>query len=632
MLGLATICLMIVAIGWGRLVAALLHVSLSVDLQLLIGMVVVAYALALPVYLMNIPILLPAALLVAGVAGYSASTDAPPQVDRTPAWYFSMAAAAGFSLIWSLDSSARYALLAHDQLRLWLDIFIHAGTIGEFGDPRMVGRGLSGLVDTAPTFYHFVSYALPGLIVRLFGFSPVDVIAAFWLPVGIFLTSLSVFALGRTLAGLAGGALALALFALVPDAAAYGLKQGFFSFHWMMETSPGTLYALPAGLAAAALLVDWSRHAGLSRLALALGLLASTFLLRAHIFIWLVVPFAVVVVACLPPPLRRFRWPLIGLGILALPTALLWISRPETTVLGYRTFLLRFIESLHTQAGPTNYDGLYPYLMQTLGPVQALPFGLLLALGGMAGIWLLTFVAGLLLMAARRDKLEEADLLPVTLLPYACIMMTLAPTPFHGDYSDFRQRAFVLVFVLTMIWTAKFAVQLCRPTISALPAAIAACLALVSTALWMPSAKISRFAWGTSYDHLQVMPGVIEAARWIGREGQRGESIAVANIPLQEQLFDIPTVMMAVSGVPAYLSRVGLYRLSGSPRVEMVNARLAELDAIHRLANAADARQRLKRNGIGFYVTQQTEMPSWDKNGATTSLKVGTIAVWRIKP
>ncbi|MNE90986.1 hypothetical protein D3C80_1885440 [compost metagenome] len=89
---------------------------------------------------------------------------------------------------------------------------------------------------------------------------------------------------------------------------------------------------------------------------------------------------------------------------------------------------------------------------------------------------------------------------------------------------------------------------------------------------------------------------------------------------------------MSISGVPAYLSRPGLYALSGYPRSETVKSRLAELSLIHNITSATEAQKRLRNDGIGFYVTLKTDMPSWDKEGSISSLKVGDIAIWRIQP
>lgn len=630
-LGLATACIIISAIGWGRIITRAFGCSIFPEMQLLIGATASAYILALPVYFLNISILFPGIFLLLGNLGFLMNGEQGEEDKPSFSWFLAIAAISGFSTIWSLDSTTRYALLEQSHLRLWLDIFIHAGTIAEFGDPKIAGRGLSGLVDTAPTFYHFASYALPGLMVRILALSPVDVVTAFWFPFGIFLSVTSIFSLGRILSGIAGGSLALMLFEVLPDAAAYGLKQGFLSFHWMMEASPGTLYALPTALASVGILAEWSRRGGIRYLGLAFALLLSTFLLRAHIFMWLLVPFAVVVVAAQPAPIRRFRWHLINLGVIVLPIALLWIAREEVKLLGYGSFMSRFIELLHTHMEPTNYDGFYSYLIQIMGPLGALPFGLLLALVGMAGIWLLTFLSGFSIALWYR-RIEEIDWLPAALLLYACVLMTLAPMPFNGDFTEFRQRAFVLVYVLLIVWTAKFAVSFSRLRISSIVAGFAALFALIPAIWWMPYAKVSRMAWGTSYDNIEITPGVVTAARWIKQEGRRGDSIAVANTKQDEKLFDIPTTLMSISGVPAYLSRPGLYALSGYPRSETIKLRLAELDLIHNMTNVTEARERLKNDGIGFYVTLTTDMPSWDKEGSASSLKVGDVAVWRIQP
>lgn len=630
-LGLATACIIVSAIGWGKIISRAFGCVVFPEMQLLIGAIVVAYILALPVYYLNISIIFPGIFLLLGNIGFLLNRESRDEDKPSLSWFLAIAAISGFSIIWSLESTMRYALLEQSHLRLWLDIFIHAGTIAEFGDPKIAGRGLSSLVDTAPTFYHFASYALPGLMVRILALSPADVITAFWLPFGIFLSVTSIFSLGRILSGITGGSLALVLFAVFPDAAAYGLKQGFLSFHWMMETSPGTLYALPAALASVGILTEWSRRGGVQYLGLASGLLLSTFLLRAHIFMWLLVPFAVVVVASLPAPVRRFRWHVIILGAIALPFALLWVAREQVKLVGYSSFISSFIEFLHTYMAPTNYDGFYAYLIQLIGPLGALPFGLLLALVGMAGIWLLTFLSGLSIGLWYR-RIEEIDWLPAALLPYACILMMLAPTPFNGDFTEFRQRAFVLVYVLLIIWTAKFIVSFSRITISPTVAGIAALLALIPASWWMPYAKVSRVGWAASFDNIEITPGVVSAARWIKQEGRRGDSIAVANTKPDEKLFDIPTTLMSISGVPAYLSRPGLYALSGYPRADTVKLRLAELSLIHNMTNATEARERLKKDGIGFYVTLKTDMPSWDKEGSTSSLKVGDVTVWRIQP
>lgn len=624
-----TILLILASIGWGGIVTRYSGLHAHPEMQFVVGATMIAYILALPVYFLHIPIVYPAAFALIGVLALFLKAGREQHLETPIEWVLAFVAISGFSILWSLESSDRYMLLGQDNLRFWVDIFIHGGTIAEFGDPKMVGRGLSALVDTPPTFYHFASYALPGLIVRLSGISPLDAIPQFWYPFGIFLSVTGMFAVGRILGGIRGGSLAVALFALVPDASAYGLRQGFLSFHWMMETSPGSLYALPASLAAIGALAEWTRERSLRKLILAVSLLASVFLLRAHIFLWLAGPFAVVIANSLPHRFQKHRTRLIIGGILTFIALILLVAKSEIKHLGFETFLVRFIEALHIQMRPTNYQGFYLRLTEVLGHLGALPFGLVLALLGMAGVWLVTFLAGFT-FAMRSDKLEKIDWLPVALLFNACIMMTLAPTPFHGDFSDFRQRAFILVYVLMIVWTAKFALLVTHKAITQFAASSAAIASLASTVLWMPTAKISHVVLDRPYDNINMTPGVIAAGYWIHHQAKRGESIAVAGISTEEKLYDIATVLMSISGAPAYVSRAGLYLVSGRPRADTVKHRLAELDRIHNADNFNIATHILLENGIGFYAADKGSLPNWDKNGDTANFRTGDLFVWRV--
>ena len=212
--------------------------------------------------------------------------------------------AGGFALIWSLDTTLRYAgFAATGTFPLALDAMMHAGLIAEFGDPLAVAQGNSSLAGIPRDLYHFASYAFPGLAERLFGEAPLDALVSVWLPLGILATMVGVFCLGAALGGTGTGALAVALLAAVPDPASYGIKQGFYSFHWLMEVTPGALYALPVGALSLALLCRWSRRAESGALVGSVVFLAAMFLLRFHLLLWLVVPWGVA--AWLAPPGSR---------------------------------------------------------------------------------------------------------------------------------------------------------------------------------------------------------------------------------------------------------------------------------------------------------------------------------------
>lgn len=627
-IGVITFALVLVAIGWGRIFSMLGRVEITPELHLLLGVALIAHVLALPVMWLGVSILVPAGLLLLGMLGFL--TAKGTNAEDSGALRITLAAIAGFALIWSLEGSDRFTeFLTDGRYRLWLDGFIHAGTIAEFGEPRSMARGASGLADVPAALYHVGSHAVAGLLVRLSGINALEVIPAFWFPFGIFITVLGLFAVGRMLAGVAGAALAILGLALLPDPAAYGLRQGFLSFHWMLEASPGSLYGLPVALASLALLIRWTRQGGLGGLLLSALLLGAVFMLRAHIFVWMVVPWAVTVWLALPWPGRKPRWALLLVGSLLAVPALLWVARAEIHALGLTTFVTRHVNHLHIAYEPTAYGGLYTGLAASLGAWGALPIGLLLAFLGMGGVWFVTFLVGFAVAALRR-RLELADAFPVALLFWATALMLLAPTPFHGDFTDFRQRGFVLVFAVLLTWSARFAVQLWPGLGRPLPLALGACLALLATTQWITDAKRPRMTALAQFRENELRPGLVETARWIRAQAAAQESFLISGQRPDTVWFDDATIILGTSGIPAWLSRPGLMRQSGQPRSAIAEERLERARDWQAEMDPARALAEMRAAGIGFYVTPASAPPAWDPEGLRADLRAGEMLAWRV--
>jgi hypothetical protein len=626
-LALLAFLMVLASIGWGRLLGRACGVALPVEIELLLGFCVAAHALALPVMALGWPIAALGAALALGALGCAA----PPREERGGGLLIlGLLLVAGFALIWALETAGRAASFpAGGPYRLWMDGFIHAGVIAEFGDPRGIGARNSALAGVPTPLYHAVSHAVAGLAVRATGLAPLDSLGAFWMPFGIWLTAMGVLALGRALAGAAGGALAVALLALLPDAAAYGLRHGFLSFHWMMETSPGGLYGLPVALGTLALLRLWLEERRLGLLLLSALMLAGVFLLRAHIFVWMLPPWATVVWLALPWPARRWRWALLGLGaVLAVP-ALLWIARAEVQAVGLTGFLTRYLHHLHLGYPPTGYDGLYLALTARFGVLGVLPAGLALALAGMGGAWLLAFLIGAGLVAWR-GRWRAFDAFPFLLMGWAMMLMLLAPTPFHGDFTDFRQRGFVLVYALLVIWTAAFALRLAPGLGRALPLGALGLAGLLSATLWMPGAKLPRMAGMAALSEVTPRPGLREAAAWMRAAGSRGESFLLAAQKPEEVWFDDATLLLGASGVPAWLSRPGLMRRRGGEVARTAEARLGLAADIHAEPDRAAALARLAREGVGFYLAPVSDPPAWAPGGAGADHAAGELLGWRV--
>ncbi|MDR3562636.1 MAG: hypothetical protein P4N59_14540 [Negativicutes bacterium] len=619
---LAAACLRLGAIAGG-----MMRRALPVELRFLLGFIVLAYVLALPVHTLGVSILLPTGLfLLLALLPFPRWQHAPAEAEDNATQLLILLVAAGFAALWSLESTRRFADFAETGVfRLWLDFFSHAGTIAEFGEPRALGRGSSLLADVPSGLYHFVSFALPALAVRLTGMAPLQSVTAVWLPAGIFATALGTLVLGRAIAGQAGGVVALLLLVAVPDTASYGLKQGLLSFHWMLETAPGSLYALPCVCAACCLLVPWCREANWRALLGSALMLGALILVRMNVFAWLVVPWVVTAVAGWRLPSLRLKMAMLAGCAVAPAAAMLVMARTAISTIGVTSYVALYMELLHTTQMPTAYDGLYPWLIQLCGRRGAILLGLVLAYIGMGGIPLLTFLGGAVL-AWRRRRLEALDILPFAVLVWAGMLMLLAPMPYNGDYTEFRQRGFVLVVVVLLCWNARWLVLLTPKWIEARRMALIACVALFIPGFFVAAWKAPRMYWAEPFVTSEVPRDLIAAASWLRAEAGPASAFTLARVDEKQVLKDDATVLMGLSGVPAWLARAGTQRLTGNA---VVRQRLFILANIAAAPDSATAFAQLRENGIDFYVVIGTDGPTWDPDRSVAAFRRGTVAIYR---
>src|SRR5258706_12447121 len=77
---------------------------------------------------------------------------------------------------------------------------------------------------------------------------------------------------------------------------------------------------------------------------------------------------------------------------------------------------------------------------------------------------------------------------------------------------------------------------------------------------------------------------------------------------------DLPVQLVAMSGVPAYLSRPFMRMVHGGARAQTALSRYIALRAIERETSAESALARLRALGIRWYVVAETDRrgPRWD--------------------
>ena len=491
-------------------------------------------------------------------------------------------------------------------LTTWVDQFIHGSVISQFGDPRAAGWQDVELAGVPRGPYHYASYMLPAALAWPLDLPGLTLATSVWVPLGFLTVCAGAYALGAALAGPTGGFAALGALTLLPDAASYGLHNRLFGYYWYVIAVPTASYGVGVALVAIAFLRRWTATREARALLASAALVAGSPFIRVHIFA-LLLP-AWIVCAALSAPLVRRRVLLFASGALVVFAVFVWGF--------YRAFpdayaLEIFLDETHNQQQPVAYGGLYHGLMATYGAQVAVPVGVLLVLASTLGVFGIFYPVSVL-AARRARRLELIDLVPVALLGSYLLLILTAPVPPHGDATEFTQRPFVLVYAVFAVWTAAgFAGWLSlyglRQRRVWLPLLIAAAL----TVMWALLYTVGDWRW--VYRH-ELAEGLPQAASYLRSRSQPGDLLAAPGLSTSFVPADLPVQLVAMSGVPAYLSRPFMYMVNGGVRAQTALARYISLRAIERETSAETALARLRALGIRWYVVAETDRsgPRWD--------------------
>ncbi|TCI00415.1 hypothetical protein EJV46_07220 [Roseococcus sp. SYP-B2431] len=540
-----------------------------------------------------------------------------------------------FTFAWNHDVAARLAQFnSTGAFDFWLDGLVHAGNLAQFASPEAIGRGMILLADMPRALYHTASYMPPALLSAVLGVPPLEATMLGWLPLGILVMAFGVAALGLALGGPVLAAVALLALALVPAPERLSLGNGLLGFAWLLETAPGTPYSLGIAGAALASLARWMERGEERRwgsLALALALTASCFLIRVNTFALLAPAVGLAVLAGWPGLARRWRRALAGAGFLAFAAVLATLSWPALTA-DPAQFLFGYVDLVHRHNPPTRIDGLQAAMAAAIGPIGAGLLALPLTLLGLLGPWLPAFL--ILAVLARRHR-AAADALPWLLLAAAMLEMLLAPMSRNGDITEFRHRAGPLVVVAIAVWSLRWAVLLARPWAScvmggrgrvAWPAASLLCLSVLAATIG--AAKRPAMAWGAPYHGTHVAPGLMALAPALRRSAGPRPRFAVANQPADARNIDEAAQLIALTGVPAYLSCPGFLVATGGAYGDEARRRLAVVAQLGAAPDLEALWARMRAEAVThLVVTRRTDLP-FDRERRHAAARSGEYALY----
>ena len=269
---------------------------------------------------------------------------------------------------------------------IWSDYSIHGTEIAQFGDPHVQGLSSFLLAGQPLVFYHYASYMLPGCRCRRHQPSSMGRVRQPAAPLrhpADVARRVCVRQVASRCSGSDDSLRRRCSSSRTHRPTACG--NGFFGFHWLLFTAPGSGYGLSAAFTALTLMVIWrSRH---RRACLWLGILvtAAAFEFRAQIFLVLAPAMAASLLGETAFARRHARALVLAMALTAITVTICLVTWHDARDAWLRSSALRpFLEVVHSGMSPTAYDGAYTAIDRRYGSLVGTTLGVLGAHPGCA--------------------------------------------------------------------------------------------------------------------------------------------------------------------------------------------------------------------------------------------------------
>lgn len=525
-----------------------------------------------------------------------------------------------FTLVWcwtSLESIGQMPVTG--RVSLWMDCFIHATTILEYGDFRTLGRGSYQFVDAARPLYHYGSYVLPAAMLPLADISGLQAEAALHVPIGLIAMFTGTYALASQLAkpelARLSAFLAISLLFILPDTSTYGLANGWFGVRWILLSHSGSGYAISAILISLIFAKLWLETRHITYLAASIGFAAMTFELRAHLLMW----YLPALTLCLLMGEPRFL-NLVRNRVKYVPLALLALL-PFSNVNSYLWFV-------HARNEPTGYSGVYQNILNTIGETLSAPIGYALLFPGMLGAFSLAYPA-FFIAKHRAIKPKPIDWFPILLMVSAGLIILFSKASPNGDPYEFKHRAFILLYVVVLIWVVVMVIDFFSRKYGATVTVLGMYIIVSAFSILAMSNPVEfmnvdrpKFSWGAQYVDTKISKDLIASADFVRHHARLTDVAVQSPVDIKARAADDATRFASIANMPMYLSRYTVFDQV------IAQGRLTLMKKIVNSMAYSEVSQQMRSTGFQWLIINSAEAPAFDPGFTRAVFRQGDWAVY----
>lgn len=517
-------------------------------------------------------------------------------------------------LLAMIPVSSPRILLDLGMLPIWSDYFLHGKTIASFGSSFSFGDDME-LVGVNRIFYHYAPFMISAAFQPLSGMSGLALSTSLLLPLGLLIAAYGSYVLAVDLGGRPSGLFALIVIICIPAFSSF-IQSGWFDFYWLLLISPGSCYAVGVAAVVCVSTAAYLKKNDRSVLWFTLLLLLSLILIRVHMFV-LLTPVILGLILLNRWHLKiRFVLGIVIVAIMTVTLALnfstdlhsLWIEHSKPY--DYLDMVLQWSSIYGQQINLSGYPPGLTMLMQTL-----------LVLAAILGAY---FVAYPLLLGlnVRRFGYHAIDMIPVLLILNFIFLMLFAPAFYNGDYTEFKHRHFLLLYVVVAIYTVTYAFALLpkymhaekrfTQWLSGITISIVAVSIFLNWDLNPARPNIEVMPWASSYHNQSITPGLLEASQYIGIHARPGDVLAMGGDSMASNPKAHIISLVSLTGIPAFVARSDQKMVRSQCIQEIVTQRLGILQRLSSMDDWSEAQRFLQSNGIRWFVVSSGKGPQWD--------------------
>lgn len=560
----------------------------------------------------------------------SKETTARPTIDwADTAIALALAIAIGF--LAKIPASSPTTLQSTGVLTIWSDYFLHGVTIASFGSPFIFGGDME-MAGLSHSFYHYAPFMIPAAFQTVSGMSGVALAASFLLPLGLLIAALGIYTFAVALGGRLSGLLALTAIICLPASSAF-IQSGWFDFYRLLFSAPGSGYALGVSAVVCASTLAYLKEKNNSILVFTVLLLFSLVLIRVHLFM-LLAP-AIFSLILLDRWRAHVRWLLgatIGVLVMAL-LALHFLSHLHTLWLEYahpHEYLNIALQWSLIYGQPISFLGYHPILIMCAQ--------LLVVLAAVLGIYFVLYPL-MLRASVRRFGFQAKDALPLLLTMSFIALMLFSLSGRNGDFTEFKHRHFLLLYVVIAAYTITYAFALIpnhlsngnkfRRLVYGLVISIFGATILMNWNSNPGRPNVEAMPWARNFMNHQITPGLLEAAQYIRTNAKKGDVLAMgvsyaATADVSGPIIEI----VSLTGIPAFIARSNLKLMASPCTRDIAIERLSLLKEFSSLTSWPDAQKYLQANGIRWFLVTSGENPMWDPGLKFTVFSIKGVSVY----